>query len=267
MNPIDAFSQTLKINPNAARLISAGLGVMAAAAIIISWGSNLDDLRLGAIYVLAFACVVTLLAFIARNNTMTTVLSWILVAGFGMFVLGLVGSVLRVPPSLPPTPCYLRLFFELPETCIQNLRNSENDLRIGSAAPVLPAADGGPERLWRAQEGAIPTPTDHTGEIFVQYTQPFAQADAVELSEALAELAWQVQDWKSGGEQVNEGPDTNEVRYFKDGDREAAISLAQTIHGLHPDTPIYVRDFTRLGAFSKAGRLELWLSQPLDPSA
>ncbi|MBS8227164.1 hypothetical protein [Vannielia litorea] len=266
MNPIDAFSQTLKINPNAAKLISAGLGVLAAAAILISWGSNLDDLRLGAIYVLIFASIVTLLAFIARNNRMTTVLSWILVAAFGMFVLGLVGSVFRVPPSLPPTPCYLRILFELPETCVQNLRNTENDLRIGSAAPVL-APSGGPETLWRAQKGVVPQPTAHGGEIIVQYTPHIPQVEAVRLSEALADLRWQVQNQATGGEQVKSGPATNEVRYFKDADRQAAIDLAQTIHGLHPDTPIYVRDFTRLGAFSKDGRLELWLSQPLGPSA
>ncbi|QDC08456.1 hypothetical protein FHY55_03990 [Oceanicola sp. D3] len=266
MNPIDAFSQTLKINPAAAKLISAGLGVLAAAAILISWGSNLEDLRLGAIYVLIFASVVTLLAFIARNNRMTTVLSWILVAAFGMFVLGLVGSVFRIPPSLPPTPCYLRILFELPDTCIQNLRNTENDVRIGSAAPVLAPLDG-PERLWRAQEGATPEPTDHTGQVTMQYTQQIGQVEAVRLAEALAGLDWDVEDWKAGGAQVQDGPETNEVRYFKVEDRQAAIDLAQTIHGLHPDTPIYVRDFTRLGAFSKQGRLELWLSQPLGRAA
>ncbi|SIN75478.1 hypothetical protein [Vannielia litorea] len=266
MNPIDALSQTLKINPDAARLVSAGLGVLAAAAILISWGSDLEDLRLAATYVLAFACVVTLLAFIARNNRMTMVLSWILVAGFGMFVLGLVGSVFRVPPSLPPTPCYLRILFELPETCIESLRNTDNDLRIGSAAPVL-APNGGPERIWRAQDGVTPEATDHQGDVFVQFTEGVRQSEAVSLSEALAKLDWQIQEPSTGGELVKVGPDTNEVRYFKAADREAAIALAQTIHGLHPDTPIYVRDFTRLGAFSREGRLELWLSQPLGPSA
>ena len=266
MNPTDALAQTLKINPAAAKLISAGLGVLAAAAILISWGSNLNDLRIGAIYVLVFAAVVTLLACIARDNRMTTVISWILISAFGLFVVGLVGSVIRVPPSLPPTPCYLRLLFELPETCIEKLRNTDNDLRIGSAAPVL-APHGGPERLWRAQEGVVPQPTSHGGEIFVQYTPAIPQLEAVRLSEALAGLAWQIQQPDTGGEQVKEGPSTNEVRYFKEDDRQAAVDLAQTIHGLHPDTPIYVRDFTRLGAFMKQGRLELWLSQPLDPSA
>ncbi len=266
MNPIDAFSQTLKINPNAAKLISAGLGVMAAAAILISWGSNLEDLRLAATYVLAFACVVTLLAFIARNNRMTTVLSWILVAGFGMFVLGLVGSVFRVPPSLPPTPCYLRILFELPETCIESLRNTDNDLRIGSAAPVLAPIEG-PERLWHAQEGVTPVATDHAGHVFLQFSTPIDRGTATGLASALLGLDWNVQGADKGGELVDKGPATNEVRYFKAVDRQAAIELAQTIHGLHPDTPIYVRDFTRLGAFVKDGTLEVWLSQPLDPAA
>lgn len=266
MNPTDALSQTLKINPAAARIISAGLGVLAAAAILISWGSDLDDLRIGALYVLAFAALVTLLACIARNNRMTTVISWILIAAFGLFVVGLVGSVIRVPPSLPPTPCYLRLLFELPETCVNKLRDSENDLRIGSAAPVFWPAHG-PERLWRAQEGVVPEPTDHAGEVIVQYTPAIAQLEAVRLSEALNRLAWQVDNWKAGGAQVKDGPSTNEVRYFKEADRQAAIELARTIHGLHPDTPIFVRDFTRLGAFLPDGRLELWLSQPLGPSA
>jgi len=265
MPALTTYANMLKINPGAGKFLAAGIGVLAAAAIVISWGSDIDDLKIGAIYIIVFAFIVSILMVIRSDKMMRTVISWILIAAFGAWVLGLVGSVFNLPNSLPSTACYLRLPMMTPRQCEAELGGGADDLQIGQLENQ-PAARGAfgimprQSQIWTVQEAlSMPVPTQQSGLVYLQFANPVTRPDIIALADELVGLNWQVQGAEDGGEQVKEGPEGNEVRYFKDSDREAAIELARTLHSLHPEQPVTVRNFTRLGSYVREGTLEIWL--------
>ena len=118
MSPLQTLSRLLRVDPKTGTFILTGLALLAAAAMALAFGSNIDDAVVLAVYIMIFALAVTVLTFISRHQTMRTTLSWIAVVAFGGWVAGLFGSALGIPPSLPPMPCYIRLPIELPEVVV-----------------------------------------------------------------------------------------------------------------------------------------------------
>ena len=258
MSPLQTLSRLLKVDPKTGTFILTGLALLAAAAMALAFGSNIDDAVVLAIYIMVFALAVTVLAFISRHETMRTTISWIAIAAFGGWVAGLFGSVLRMPPTLPQLPCYIRLPIELPAVCEARLTTTTTIIGSGDNAWLIPGLDG-PERVWTVQDPVIP-PAPEGVSVVLQFTEPVSRDATITLTTALTELGWVVSDGTAGGEQVSSGPDQNEVRYFRPEDSAAAIQLAETIYAQNPTAPIAVRDFTRLGSYAQTGLLEVWLN-------
>lgn len=257
MSPLQTLSRLLKVDPKTGTFILTGLALLAAAAMALAFGSNIDDAVVLAVYIMVFALAVTVLTFISSKEVMRTTLSWIAIIAFGGWVAGLFGSVLRMPPTLPQLPCYIRLPVELPAVC---------EARLTTTTRVIGGADnaglrldtGGIERIWTVQDPVIPPPIGVT--IVLQFTDAVSRDATIALTTTLTGLGWVVSDGTAGGEQVSSGPDQNEVRYFREEDSAAAIQLAEAIYAQNANAPIAVRDFSRLGSYAQTGLLEVWLS-------
>lgn len=258
MSPLQTLSRLLKVDPKTGTFILTGLALLAAAAMALAFGSNIDDAVVLAVYIMVFALAVTVLTFISRHETMRTTISWIAIAAFGGWVVGLFGSVLRMPPTLPQLPCYIRLPIELPAMCEARLTTTTTVIGGDDNAWLLPGPEG-PERIWTVQDRVLPPAPDGVT-VVLQFTDTVSRDATIPLTTGLADLGWVISDGTAGGEEVSAGTDQNEVRYFRPEDSAAAVQLAETLYAQNPTAPIAVRDFTRLGTYAPAGLLEVWLN-------
>jgi hypothetical protein len=262
MTPVDSLSTLLKVNPNVGKFVFAGLGVLAAAVLLLSFGSDVNDAAVAAIYLLAFAAAATILSFISRRERMRAAICWIVIVTFGLWVIGLIESAVQLTGKLPRTPCFITLPIELPEAC--EARLTRDVMVVGGSANA--ALDLGPERIWLAQDTGTPVaPVDpailSTSRVFIQFTDAVTRDQTVALAQTLTEVGWTIEGKDLGGELVEAGPDDNEVRFFHPEDQAAAVALAETLFALSPTAPVRVRDFSRLGSYTPLGQLEVWLQE------
>jgi hypothetical protein len=252
MTPTQVFQKLLNTNRAAATFILAGLALLAAATIAVSWiGQNPDALFIAA-YILGFAFLVTMATHVVRNPQTRAVIGWVLTALIVVFLAGLIDSALSITGRLPTPACYIRILWEHPKSC---------EARLYPAIPIAAAYTNpwlaqshGPERLWKAQN-IRPTPY-YTGPIYLQFGGKIDRSTAIALATQLGTLGWPVQ----GGEELTSLPDTNEIRFFDPAAQEAAIALARTLRATRPEAEIVVRDFSRSGLIAPTGLLEIWLA-------
>ncbi|SPH16843.1 hypothetical protein DEA8626_00357 [Defluviimonas aquaemixtae] len=259
MLPSEVLAKLLDVDPRNGKFLLVGLACVAAGAIVASWGFS-PDVLLAASYVLGFALVCSVVAFVATNPAMRRWLGWTLTASFTLYMVGLVDSAFQISGRLPAPPCYLRIFVETRESCEQRfapvvevIGGTENAaLRTRGLLRLV----GGPERLWLAQTDE---PAYSGGPIYLQFGDPITRDQSARFAETLAENGWPVEGAEEGGEWVKAVPDRNEVRYFDPAHRDDAVRLAHAIHALIPESEIAVRDFSRLAGKVSAGHLEIWL--------
>lgn len=259
MLPSEVLAKLLDVDPRNGKFLLVGLACVAAGALVASWGFS-PDVLLAASYVLGFALICSVVAFVATNSAMRRWLGWTLTASFTLYMAGLVDSAFQITGRLPAPPCYLRIFVETRESCEQRLAPVIEVVGGAESAALRPLGlarmGGGPERLWLAQTDG---PAYSGGPIYLQYGGPVTRDQSAVFAASLGALGWRVEDAEEGGEWVRRVPDRNEVRYFDPDRRQDAVRLAQAIFALIPDTEVAVRDFTRLAGKTSAGHLEIWL--------
>ncbi|MGB5558126.1 MAG: hypothetical protein WBN04_08940 [Paracoccaceae bacterium] len=268
MTPVAIIQKLLQVNPTVAKFILAGLGVLAAASLAVTWiGGNPQALYLAG-YILGLAFLATIIAFVANNRWMCLVLGWAVTGTFIAFLVGLVDSAVGLSGRLPTPACYVRIIFEAPQTCEQRLIPSIEitSLDAPDASPWhwQIAAVRSDARLWRAQAdaGTQPRATPYDkGPIALQVAADVPTESAIALSQTLASLGWPVADGDMGGEKVTKHPDQNEVRFFDESAAEDAMALAHAIKAQRPDARIVVRDFSHSGLIAPSGLLEIWLNE------
>ena len=215
-------------------------------------------------YVLLLAFLVTVVTFVVTNDRMRFVLGWVFTSFFILFLGGLVDSALQISQRLPPPACYVRMLWEIPDTCMERLFPA---MQVRSA-PFSPyrIAQAGPERLWFAQasDAAAPdsvrdTPYDR-GWIYVHVGPDIPKSDIPQIVEKLTALGWPTVDGIDGVQIVRQIPNNNQVRYFDAPARQDAIGLARALKLARPGTEVYVSDFTKSGLVARKGLLEVWIS-------
>ena len=259
MTPTDVFQKLLNTNKPAATFILAGLALLAAATIAVSWiGQNPDALFIAG-YILGFAFLVTMATYIVRNPRTRAVIGWVLTGLIVVFLLGLVESAISLTGRLPTPACYIRILWEHPKFCEARLFPTITIGRLDNG-PITIA--GGPERIWLAQNTQVPArPAPYqTGPIFLQFGPAIDRDGAIAIARDLATHGWPVAGGEQGGEQRDNVPDTNEVRFFDPAAEAEAIALARTLKAARPDHDIVVRDFSGSGLIAPVGLLEIWLS-------
>ena len=86
MTPVAIIQKLLQVNPTVAKFILAGLGVLAAASLAVTWiGGNPQALYLAG-YILGLAFLATIIAFVANNRWMCLVLGWAVTGTFIAFL-------------------------------------------------------------------------------------------------------------------------------------------------------------------------------------
>jgi hypothetical protein len=135
MTPTDILEKLLATNRTAARIILAGLGLIAATALAVSWiGDNPQAILLAA-YILFFAFLVSMVTFIVTNRRIRNALGWVMTAGFTLFMVGLIDSALGMSGRLPMPACYVRIFWEAPKACEMRLMDPAVIVREEAATP------------------------------------------------------------------------------------------------------------------------------------
>lgn len=260
MSPSDVITKLLDLDPKTGQVVLVGIACLAAGALVVSWGFS-SDMLYAAGYVVAFALVARILAFVVSNPGTRRCLGWTFTAAFTCYMIGLVESAVQLTGRLPATPCYLRIFVELPDSCEQRLAPT---IEVVGEAAQEPAAhfafldDSGAARLWLAQ--AEPEPAYNDGPVLLKFGGNVTRDQSMALSHELAALGWPVENGNDGGKAVSDAPYRNEIRFYDPASRDAAIRLAHALHELSPDTEIAVRDFSRLKTWGPDGLLEVWLS-------
>lgn len=258
MTPVSVLQQLLKVNKPVATLLLGGLGVLAAAAVAVSWiGDNPNALNL-AWYLLGFAFLASIIVYIVSNQRMCAVLGWVLTASFVLFLTGLVDSALQYSGRLPMPACYVRILWEAPKHCEARLFPviKVEAPSIGADHAAWQPRDGGPERIWKAQ-----APAPYDGPVYLHRASVIPAAQMVSLARSLVPMGFKIEDPARGGEVVAAMPGNNEVRFFKPINKADAIRLARALNTLRPSAPFVVRDFTRAGLIAQKGLLEIWVSR------
>lgn len=264
MSPDKILKDLLDIDPRTARFIYGGLGVFAAAAIVIGFVSDVSDALWAALYILILSTVTAIVVRIVNDARMRATLGWISIALFSVWTLGLIESAVRITEKLPYTPCYVRILIEMPEVCENRLSNITVVVGGEDTSNLLPQMTNAP-RIWLAQLRVESSPAERApstaGSVYLQFGLPIQRVDVVSLGRELKKMGWKVEGAERGGERVRVTPDRNEVRYFHTDDSETARALAQSLYEISPSSPVYVRDFSRLGSYVPNGQLEIWLKQ------
>lgn len=285
MTPSDVLQKLLDINKPAARLIFAGLGLLAAAAIAVTWiGSNPAAMLL-AVYLLGFGILVSVTAWLVTNPRMRAVLGWILTAAFALFLIGLVDSATGFSGRLAAPACYVRMFLEPREACEARLSRktpvvpdtvpdlpapapSADTAAPAAAAEEVPAAEAAapapatiaaspaPVIALKTSATAVPPPT---GDVYLQYRPELDRARMQALARTLIDLGWSVPNGDSGGEAYDHAPVENEVRYFDAAARDAALRLAKDLAGPGGVADVILADQTGTGLIAAPGQLEIWI--------
>jgi hypothetical protein len=251
MTPTDVLQKLLATNKTASRFILAGLGLIAAAAVAVTWiGDNPNAILLAA-YILGFAFVVSITAFIVSNPRLRSVLGWVFTGIFTLFLLGLVDSAIGLSGRLATPACYIRMFWEDPRACQARLYPAEKV----PPAPA-PTADVAPASA-PVPDAAVPA---QPGEIYLQYRAGLDRTRMIALTRALADQGWTVANGETGGEPGDPIPDQNEVRFFDAASHDAAFRLASALNAM-PGTPAFVViDLAQSGYIVPPGHIEIWVS-------
>ncbi len=285
MTPADVLQKLLDINKPAARLIIAGLGLLAAAAIAVTWiGGNPDALLL-AVYLLGFGVLVSVTAWLVSNPRMRAVLGWLFTGMLTLFLIGLVDSATGYSGRLAIPACYIRMFLEPREACEARLSRKTSvtpdiaadvpavappaDAAAPAAAaeevPAAAAAAPAPATIAASPASAsiadapAATPPPHPGDVYLQFRPEIDRDRMMSLARTLTDLGWSVPNAWIGGEAYDHAPAENEVRYFDAASQDAALRLARDLAGPGGVADVILADQTGTGLIAAPGQLEIWI--------
>ena len=278
LTPTSVLEKLFKVDPGVARVLLIGLGVFAAIALVGAW--QIDESRILPTFVWLAAGYV-IFAFLANMpGWLSTFLGSFACLGFaayvGIFAVQLVGQNVFTPPMMA-AGCF---FSPAQRGCPMNLvPQRPAPAMVAAIAPTVPpepgedpalsfgdAAPGGlpapaPPRAWNgpSEQPTFRAGSGETYRVYVQYSDRGLAADRVQaLAQVLADSGWWV---ASDLDALASAYGLNEVRYFHEQDRPAALALADEVAEMAPwlDS-VRVRDFTRAGEDVRPGLLELWIS-------
>ncbi len=254
MSAVESLNKLIKLDPSTARIVYTGLGLLAAATLVLGWQTSPDDMLPLAGWISAFGLFLTVLSHIIKAPMMRATLCWMLIAMIGFGQLYLISAMFPNSPlqqitgRVAPLTCVLRGQFDL-TMCVEALAPLDPSAQnTGSSA-----ADDA--QVWLAQAPAAPPGTT----VYLQFADPVTRDQSISIGATLLAAGWGVQAADRGGEQVKAAPDANEVRFFNAPDEAAARALASSLEPL-TGTPVGVRDMSRLYRMVKDGQLEIWLS-------
>lgn len=281
MTPTDVLQKLLTINKPVARLIYAGLGLVAAAAIAVTWIGNNPNAMYLAFYILGFAFLATIISFMVSNPHIRATLGWLLTIVFTLFLIGLVDSATGYSGRLAAPACYIRMFWEHPDACEARLFGKSEvapqtdrplptfDRKPKVAAPIAAEASAGSPKPSAASDPELApatvvaasggVPAVHDGDVFLQFRPEIDRDRMSALAGTLSNMGWMVANADSGGQAYSHAPIENEVRYFHADARDTALSLAEDLTEAAGIRDVVVIDLSGSGLVVPADQIEIWI--------
>ncbi|KEJ95452.1 hypothetical protein SAMN05444149_102157 [Pseudosulfitobacter pseudonitzschiae] len=267
MTPIEFLQSLLKLNRGGTILIMTGLGVLAAAAIAVSWMGGGQNVITLALYILGFGVIAAILTFVVSNPLMKTVLGWMFVVVFGVILFCAFDSVIQITGRTPSPPCWRTILEEPPRICEARFENGQqgNSFAVSSDAPDLPAQPAGNTSEISGTPitdapvivaGPAPAPPV----IHLQFTPPITRTTSREIARDLADNGWDIAGGSQGGEEVTRGPSRTQIRYYSADYAENARWLARDLSARLDGAEILVNDFSQAGLIAQPNLLEIWLA-------
>lgn len=244
-DPITALKTLAEVDKRVAAIVWGGLGVFAAAVIVVGWtGGGPETALQTAFYVIGFGALVSILS--SLPNLATTFLAWFLTLLFSVWAVLVFAQVVSDDKFTPPLATYGCLIFFLSEGCMETV-----------AAASEPAVE-----FTRPAAANFTPPLGN--KVYIQFSWPNDREDIVALASALVQQGWNVQDAGRGGERLQSALGTFDVRFFHAADSEAARQLSIAVgaalgDGAEPS----VKDLseTRFASAATPGQLEVWLGK------
>lgn len=266
MAPVTFLQSLLKINRPGAAFIMTGLGVLAAAALAITWLGDEQNAITLAIYTLIFAAVVSVLSFVVTNKLMKTVLGWMFITVFGLMMFAAVDSVVQMTGRVPFPVCLRSILDEPPNSCMARFADAAPAITVAAAEPqTLPQPNVSapntqqPDAPLTVVENASDT-TLKPPRIHLQFVPPITQDTATQAATSLATAGWQIDGDPQGSEDVALWPGATQIRVYDTSYREQATLLAEDVSRALGGTPVEVRDFSDYGLLTAKNLLEIWIA-------
>jgi hypothetical protein len=263
MSPADTLTRLIKLDPGSARVVYAGLGLLAAATLVLGWqssGNSIAELLPLAGWITGLGVLLTMLSYIVKAPMMRATLCWMVIAMIGFTQIYVVSAM------FPKSPLQVLTGPVAPLTCVLRLQFDVN-LCLDEFAPITPGPSafnmqvtGADTQVWLAQSSTAPAGTT----VYLQFADPVSRDQSAVIGTTLFAQGWGMQGKDQGGEQVSQVPDGNEVRYFNASDEASARALATALEPL-TGTPVGVRDLSRLYRLVKEGQMEIWLAEVRPP--
>lgn len=245
---VDVLEKLLQIDKAAARIIYAGLGILAAAAIALSWKDI--DIRFAmwiGVYIVALGGLLLVLGNVFGDPLMQKVLGWAIIVAFVAYLFAFLASALApnwaASVGIAPAPCLVKPWLGCKET--------QDAVAINNYTP--PPAVEAPRPSPAFTAFVVPrTP------VFVQFAGEIRRDDVKGMMAKLQSAGWSVQGVAGGGERTGKAAGINVVRY-KDATRKtAAEALARQVQEINlTGKKIGVEQ----SAAVSSDQLEVWISR------
>src|ERR1041385_4010040 len=219
MNPADVLKELFRIDRRLGKVIYAGLAVLAAAAIVISWEIDIESAVRVGLYMLALAVAVFAIASIAGNPLLSLFLGWSFALMMILSAASLFVSAVFQPRWIAPPYCLVK--FWLPCSAPGGAGDEFAESKFTPVNPVQPDVAPPPANEVKTSEYRV----------FVQFAGVIRREDVRAMMKKLGDSGWQVQGAAGGGERTTAAIGYNEIRYSSPDDEKAARKLAIEVQG------------------------------------
>jgi uncharacterized membrane protein len=205
----------LKVDKKSARLLIAGIAVLAGAALITTYKVDIQTLMLMGFYLVILGVVLVVAANAVNDPAQAKVLGWfVTLLIIAVVSVMFVSAVFRQQGVLKPTYCLVRFW----ERCA----DAEAAVVTRNAPEIREEVRQAPKEEVATAGAASPT---HA--VFIQFAGLITRESVIQMNQTLRGAGWKVQDPR--GERIPDAQGLNEVRYARPEDRPAAEALAQAI--------------------------------------
>lgn len=240
---IEALKTWLKDNPSQSSVLMAGLACFAAVATVINFGINPESNISSALYIIGVGLVLAVASRIGSDKLMLAALSWFAILLLVLWVAAYLA--LSVFPLSTSTRQQLSCAVWFVRDC-RALVDQET---------ASPATSGTLATLPAMPQGTNVVPASYA--VTMQFAGSLDRGNVRTVMQQLADLGWNVQGVKGGGERTVAAAGSSEVR-FAAGDEAAAKALATMVDA----TKISSKTVQAVqNSRVTKGTLEIWVSR------
>lgn len=259
MEIFSPIGRVLRVPPWASNFIGIGFLLLAAASYLISYFQN-DPINIVslAILIIIFSLIIWVLSEL--HPVLRALLGYMVTLIFAVWMALVFAQIISqnyFTPAIATAKCLLE---PLDVRCSNLMASASVDPRLVN---VTVAGVTAKTNVSRKDGPGIDSYAMRKGSrIYIQFAG-LPRKTIKNVAEKLSKIGWSVVSANQGGEQLNAASGLNQVRYFSEADRNAAVLLARDVsQSFGGNKPISVADFSSYKFSSQVprGQLEVWVS-------